>query len=91
MGLNPFPKERKALNPTFSVLLNLIGNSLKFTSKGSVLVRLQELAATDDGDSMPTGQRLVAIDVIDTGCGMSQEFLRDGRHLLPFIQENQFA
>jgi PAS domain S-box-containing protein len=48
------------------VIINLIGNALKFTEKGSVTVRL-ELA--------PDGKTPVAISVVDTGIGIPSDRL----------------
>jgi adenylate cyclase len=57
-------------------LLNLLGNACKFTSKGSVGVRLS-VASPKDGD-------LVRIVVEDTGIGMSEPEL--ARVFEPFVQ-----
>ena len=46
------------------ILLNLVGNALKFTLKGGVLLRLQVLQQRD------AGQRL-HLQVVDTGVGIS--------------------
>jgi PAS domain S-box-containing protein len=48
------------------VLINLIGNALKFTEQGSVTVRV----VTDPADHHPT-----CLEVIDTGIGIPQEKL----------------
>ena len=48
------------------VIINLVGNALKFTEKGSVTVKL-ELA--------PDGRTPVAISVIDTGIGIAEHRL----------------
>ena len=86
------------------MLLNLLGNSLKvshhsakcfcvadvslrsqFTEKGSVKLSLRE------GNSSPTSDKSeVIIDVVDTGCGMPGEFLRE-KLFTPFVQANPFA
>ncbi|MBI1343593.1 MAG: response regulator [Terrimonas sp.] len=50
------------------ILLNLLGNSIKFTEKGSVQVNCQ-LA-----EDRP-GQQLVRLEVIDTGVGIEKEYL----------------
>jgi signal transduction histidine kinase/CheY-like chemotaxis protein len=61
------------------LLMNLIGNAIKFTDKGSVNVvaRLQH-----QGDS-PN----LAVDVIDTGIGIAPEYLN--RIFEPFTQADQ--
>ena len=49
------------------ILINLLGNALKFTERGSVTVRV----VTDPADHRP-----VRLDVIDTGIGIPKEKLR---------------
>ena len=62
------------------ILLNLLGNALKFTNPGgSIEVRISEL------EGAPTGYGRYRITVSDTGIGMSQEFLE---HIFdPFERE----
>ena len=48
------------------VLLNLVGNAIKFTERGSVTLRLTPLVA-------PDGWARVAFEVEDTGIGLSAE------------------
>jgi signal transduction histidine kinase/CheY-like chemotaxis protein len=48
------------------VLLNLVGNAVKFTERGSVTLRLSPLPA-------PDGWAGVAFEVVDTGIGISGE------------------
>ncbi|GAA5977708.1 hypothetical protein JCM11641_001384 [Rhodosporidiobolus odoratus] len=67
------------------ILLNLLGNALKFTTTGEVKLTLREVGI------LPHGKRVVSIVVKDTGKGMSSEFIRNGSHLLPFVQADQFA
>ncbi len=49
------------------VLLNLLGNAIKFTERGSVIVRARLLP-----DDLPDGARRVEIEVTDTGIGMTE-------------------
>lgn len=63
------------------VLMNLFGNSLKFTTDGYVHVSLRQVSAPNEEPSM------VELCVSDTGKGISQNFLKN--HLFhPFSQEN---
>jgi PAS domain S-box-containing protein len=48
------------------VVSNLIGNAIKFTAEGSILIRAKLVPSNDTTD-------LLEIDVIDTGVGMSEE------------------
>ncbi len=57
------------------ILMNVIGNALKFTARGTIHARLRGL----DGD--PTR---LAIDVTDTGLGMTEE--QQGKLFVPFQQ-----
>lgn len=62
--------------------MNLIGNSLKFTSHGYVQVTLRALA-----DEPIDGQLPIEMGVIDTGKGISKTFLKE-QLFHPFSQEN---
>ena len=53
------------------VLLNLLGNAVKFTETGSVALRLDPVAAA----AAPPGQVGLAIQVADTGIGIAPERL----------------
>ena len=59
------------------ILLNLVGNAVKFTEKGSVLLRIQ---------SMPEGDGFVdlTISIIDTGVGISAADIH--KLTQPFVQ-----
>ena len=59
----PFPTDAEKLK---QVIINLIGNALKFTERGSVTVRV----VTDPRDQHP-----LRIDVVDTGIGIPREKL----------------
>ncbi|KAI5998742.1 Fph type histidine kinase [Pisolithus albus] len=66
------------------VLMNLFGNSLKFTSRGYVHVSLRQALPLEDANN---GTVMVELCVSDTGKGISQNFLKN--HLFhPFSQEN---
>jgi len=63
------------------VLLNLVGNAIKFTERGSVTLRVSA-NTQDDG---PAGDRpRVLFEVIDTGIGIAPEAMR--RLFQPFHQ-----
>ncbi|CAE6516153.1 unnamed protein product [Rhizoctonia solani] len=64
------------------ILMNLIGNSLKFTSDGYVYVGLREVAYDEE-------HRIVTVElsVNDTGKGISKDFLTN-QLFQPFSQEN---
>ncbi|OBZ72215.1 Hybrid signal transduction histidine kinase J [Grifola frondosa] len=66
------------------ILMNVFGNSLKFTSDGYVHVMLRQLGPADD-----TSRNKVRIElsVLDTGKGISQNFLKN-QLFHPFSQEN---
>ncbi|KAF4783297.1 hsp90-like protein [Colletotrichum scovillei] len=69
------------------VIMNLLGNSLKYTDKGFVNVNVNQLAPTTDA---PPRKAIIQIDVVDSGRGISQEYLQ--HHLFaPFAQEDSFA
>ncbi|NML18902.1 PAS domain-containing sensor histidine kinase [Azohydromonas caseinilytica] len=59
------------------VLLNLLGNALKFTPAGSVTLRVRELARV-------VGRSKLCLEVIDTGIGIAPE--AQERVFDPFIQ-----
>jgi signal transduction histidine kinase/CheY-like chemotaxis protein len=61
------------------VLINLMGNAVKFTQRGEV--SLQVRVETDDKED---GKEYLRFDVIDTGVGIAPENL--GRLFLPFSQ-----
>jgi len=59
------------------ILVNLLGNSVKFTQSGKV-----ELRIADEGAGCPN--ILLRVDVIDSGIGMTPELM--GRLFIPFTQ-----
>lgn len=65
------------------LILNIVSNSLKFTTRGFVEVRLECLTTAEEDD----GRCRVALTVIDSGNGMDEGFLRGGL-FVPFQQED---
>lgn len=63
------------------IIMNVLGNSLRFTSRGSIHVQCEQ-ELTDD-----PSERLVKLTIADTGCGMSREFLTNDL-FSPFTQQN---
>jgi PAS domain S-box-containing protein len=73
----PIP-ERALTDPTRfrQVLMNLIGNAIKFTEVGSIVIAI--------GAQLSDSQVWLAVDIEDTGIGMSQE--QAEKLFLPFGQ-----
>jgi two-component system sensor histidine kinase ChiS len=60
----PLPRIRADRNRVYQVLVNLIGNAIKFTPRGSILVRARQ-----------TEEDAVSVEVTDTGIGIDREGL----------------
>lgn len=70
------------------IIMNLLGNSLKYTSSGSIRITLsQEWGRTK---RMRASGQLVKLAVADTGRGISPEFLRENLYQA-FAQEDRLA
>ena len=71
------------------IIMNLFGNSLKYTDKGLIIVSLtiQEMKG-EDGKS--SNDNLLEINIKDTGKGISSEYLRSNL-FTPFSQEDTLA
>lgn len=55
--------------------MNIFGNALKYTEKGSIVVRLS--LDPSEGTQDPTAEeRTLEIKVTDTGKGISSEYIR---------------
>jgi PAS domain S-box-containing protein len=59
------------------ILINVVGNSIKFTSKGSIDVRIAS-------EHLPNGHDQLAIYVKDTGCGIAENQI--AKLFAPFSQ-----
>ncbi|KAI4523047.1 hypothetical protein K525DRAFT_255035 [Schizophyllum commune Loenen D] len=66
------------------ILMNILGNSLKFTKQGFVLVRLVELPM-QEGD--PADKVKLELSVTDTGKGITKEFMQNSL-FHPFAQQD---
>ncbi|WVQ72476.1 hypothetical protein IAR50_002029 [Cryptococcus sp. DSM 104548] len=64
------------------VLMNLVGNSFKFTKDGYVQISLREMPHPPDAKKIP-----IEMTVVDTGKGIGKDFLKD-QLFHPFSQEN---
>ncbi len=72
------------------VLLNLLGNALKFTNQGSVVVRVMLEEENDDTDAaVDPKQTAIRISVTDTGIGLNEE--QQSRLFLAFSQADSSA
>lgn len=67
------------------IVMNLVGNSLKYTDSGSVMVKLAVTPIPGASD-----QSQVTLTVKDTGRGISREFL-ESQLFSPFVQEDPLA
>lgn len=67
------------------IMMNLLGNSLKYTTVGTIRVSLSQAASRRS----PT-ERSVTLTVHDTGKGMSEDYLRH-KLFMPFSQEDELA
>ncbi|WP_375539731.1 ATP-binding protein [Tolypothrix sp. LEGE 11397] len=64
------------------VLINLLGNAIKFTEKGSVTFKVEVKATKEEFQQLPIHQ--IRFEVTDTGVGMNPEQLQ--KIFLPFEQ-----
>jgi signal transduction histidine kinase len=67
------------------IIMNILGNSLKYTSKGFVKVTLRQ-----QPPSHARNTRIVELTVVDSGQGISEDYLQN-KLFLPFSQENSLA
>ena len=66
------------------IIMNLLGNSLKYTGSGFVAVSLRATEGSEDDSKIHA-----LVRVVDSGKGMADDYLRD-RLFVPFSQEDTF-
>lgn len=69
------------------IIMNIFGNALKYTTKGSILVSLTQEPGSIKKNSR---RRTIVFSVSDSGRGISSEYLQS-RLFTPFAQENQLS
>lgn len=69
------------------IIMNIFGNALKYTKKGSILVSLTQEPGSIKKNSR---RRTIVFSVSDSGRGISSEYLQS-RLFTPFAQENQLS
>ncbi|GAA5991943.1 hypothetical protein JCM10908_002281 [Rhodotorula pacifica] len=80
-------------------LLNVVGNSLKFTHAGSVKITLRDAGVIPSAPPLrysppleeEVERRLVTFTITDSGIGMTDDFVRDRKYLTPFVQADPFV
>ncbi|CAG8930196.1 unnamed protein product [Penicillium salamii] len=72
------------------LIMNLLGNSLKYTEKGSICVSLKSTEMSKSRSRRQGLQDMVTLIVSDTGRGISREYLQK-RLYTPFAQENSLS
>lgn len=72
------------------IIMNLLGNALKYTSRGYVHVSLETTDPEPEILGKEVSRSMVTLTVTDTGKGISNEFLRS-KLFTPFTQENSLS
>jgi signal transduction histidine kinase/CheY-like chemotaxis protein len=72
------------------LVMNLLGNSLKYTKKGTISVSLKATEMARGRSRRQGLQDMIALTVSDTGKGISSEFLQK-RLYTPFAQEDTLS
>lgn len=72
------------------ILMNLVGNSLKYTKAGHIEIKIEEQAEMLYQPEGERGHSQITITVTDTGIGISKDFLRY-KLFTPFSQESAVA
>ncbi|KAJ3510353.1 hypothetical protein NM208_g15542 [Fusarium decemcellulare] len=63
------------------IVMNILGNSLKYTTSGSIYIRVEQLHTPQ------SKSRLLRLTIADTGCGISEDYLAHDV-FTPFSQED---
>jgi two-component system, sensor histidine kinase and response regulator len=76
-------EERSTLLPTrvftdqvklLQILINFIGNSVKFTESGGITLRLKSLGQVNKSETLGQEQPVrLQFEIIDTGCGIDED------------------
>ncbi len=58
------------------VIMNILGNALKYTQKGMIVVKLALDELAEDAGAEEANERMLEVKITDTGKGISSEYLR---------------
>jgi signal transduction histidine kinase len=72
------------------IIMNLVGNSLKYTAAGHIRVSLRLEDSKDKSPESRITDKMVVLQVCDTGKGISTEFLKN-KLFTAFTQESSLA
>jgi signal transduction histidine kinase/CheY-like chemotaxis protein len=74
------------------IIMNIFGNAQKYTETGFILVqlRVKDAERRQANSSLKRGQKMLAMNIIDSGRGMSQQYM-ERKLYTPFAQEDSFA
>lgn len=72
------------------VIVNVLGNALKNTSHGHIIIHLKSETACDVLSRREGPKEVITITISDTGKGISSSFLRQSV-FMPFVQEDSLA
>ena len=56
--------------------MNILGNALKYTQKGMIVVKLALDELDEDAGAEEANERMLEVKITDTGKGISSEYLR---------------
>ncbi len=56
--------------------MNVLGNALKYTQKGTIIVKLALDELAIDAGAEEKNERMLEVKITDTGKGISSEYLR---------------